>query len=84
MLSSGVADQIKSILHLNILEGTGRLAQFNNGSLPRTNGLNNSTYRAITMSAGGTSPTFSGNSVVRVPPLQAWRDNDSSVNCTTK
>jgi penicillin-binding protein 1A len=32
VLSSGVADQIKSILHLNILEGTGRLAQFNNGS----------------------------------------------------
>jgi hypothetical protein len=58
-------------------------AQFNNGTLPGTNGLNNSTYRRITMSAGGANPTFAANSVVRVPPLQAWRDNDPTVQIST-
>src|SRR5262249_38053542 len=32
VLSSGVADTMKSILHLNVLEGTGRLAQFGNST----------------------------------------------------
>jgi hypothetical protein len=58
-------------------------AQFNNGTLAGTNGLNNSTYRQITLSTGGTSPTFAANSVVRVPPLQAWRDNDPTVQVST-
>jgi hypothetical protein len=54
-------------------------AQYNNGTSAGTNGLNNSTYRRITMSAGGTNPGFAGNSIVRVPPIQAWRDNDATV-----
>src|SRR5678815_3527877 len=54
-------------------------AQFNNGAVPGTNGLNNSTYRRLTLGAGGASPTFAGNSIVRVPPIQAWRDNDPTV-----
>jgi penicillin-binding protein 1A len=32
VLSSGVADEIKSILHANVLGGTGRLAQFGNST----------------------------------------------------
>src|SRR5581483_3586623 len=32
VLSPGVANTVKSILHLNVLEGTGKLAQFGNSS----------------------------------------------------
>jgi hypothetical protein len=58
-------------------------AQYNNGTLPGTNGLNNSTYRRVTIASTTATPAFAGNSIVRVPPIQAWRDNDASVQIST-
>src|SRR5438132_9177796 len=57
-------------------------AQFNTGVIPAINGLNNSTYRRVTIANVGAAPAFAAGSVVRTYPVQAWRDSDATVQVT--
>jgi hypothetical protein len=54
-------------------------AQYTHGGFVATNGLNNATYRRITIASPTAVPQFATASVARVPPVQAWQDSDAAV-----
>jgi hypothetical protein len=55
-------------------------AQYNDGTHPGANGLNNSTYRRITIPSTIGTPTFADGVIhTQSYPLQAWRDVDAGV-----
>ncbi len=57
-------------------------AQWSNGGLAN-NGLNNCTYRGVTIASTTATPAFSGPDQVMKPGIQAWKDADAAVTLTT-
>ena len=57
-------------------------AQWSNGGVAN-NGLNNSTYRPITIASTTATPAFSGPGQDLKPGIQAWKDVDPSVTLVT-